>query len=190
MVMAANEMEQKSIASIKEETGATVKAWSTRLKKAKFTKRAEMMAWLKGENSMKHSYANVVVGVHLNGGKPVYGDRGVLLDDQFAGKEGMRPLYEAIEKAVLKWNPKVSIHPTKTYVSFRGNREFSVAAIKAREIRVGLDLGDAPYKRRLEKAKSLGAMPRIGHMMVICDRADICTELTAYLKESWARIEG
>ena len=183
-------MEQKIIDAMKDETGATTKTWSTRLKKCGVEKRNDMIKWLKTEHGLKHNYASVAVGVHLNGGKPVYADAGNLLDNQLKGKEAMRPLYEAVEKAVLKWNPKVEVHPTKTYVSFRGKREFAVAAIKSKEIRVGFDLDDAPFAGKLEKAKSLGAMPRIGHMLVVKEKSDAGAELTKSLKAAWKRIEG
>lgn len=190
VALSSQEMEQKIIDAMKDETGATVKTWSTRLKKCGFEKRNDMIKWLKSEHGLKHNYAAVAVGMHLNGGKPVYADSGNLLDNQLKGKDAMRPLYGAVEKAVLKWNPKVEVHPTKTYVSFRGKREFAVAAIKAKEIRVGFDLGDAPFAGKLEKAKSLGAMPRIGHMLVVKEKSDIGAELTKSLKSAWKRIEG
>ncbi|MCH8808011.1 MAG: hypothetical protein IH986_18245 [Planctomycetes bacterium] len=88
-----------------------------------------------------------------------------------------------------KWNPRVEVHPTKTYVSFRGKREFAVASIKSKEIRVGLDLGDQPFRGRIEKAKTLGAMPRISHMIVVREAADVGPELTASLQQAWDRVE-
>ncbi len=190
MALSSKEVEQKIIDAMKDETGATPKTWSARLKKCGHEKRNDMIKWLKTEHGLKHNYASVAVGLHLNGGKPVYADGGNLLDNQLAGKEAMRPLYDAVKKAVLKWNPKVEVHPTKTYVSFRGKREFAVAAIKSKEIRVGFDLGDAPCTGKLEKAKSLGAMPRIGHMLVVKEKSDIGAELTKSLKAAWKRIEG
>ena len=39
----------------------------------------------------------------------------------------------------------LEIVPTKTYISFRAGREFAVAAIKPKEIRVGMDLGDEKF---------------------------------------------
>ena len=51
-------------------------------------------------------------------------------------------------------------------------------------LRVGMDLGDKPYSGRIEKAKSLGTMPRISHMVELFSSAEVDADLVSFLKEA------
>ncbi len=74
------------------------------------------------------------------------------------------------------------IVPTKTYISYRAGREFAVAVIKPKEIRVGMHLGDEKFDDYVIKIVSLGAMPRISHMVVVNDKKDLSDRLLKKVK--------
>ena len=77
--------------------------------------------------------------------------------------------------------------PKKTYVSILDNREFAAVNIKAKELRVGLDLGDRPFDETIEKAKLSGPMPRISHMFVLTDAKQLDKKIAEAVKESYSR---
>ena len=73
------------------------------------------------------------------------------------------------------------IVPTKGYISFRNEKEFAVAKINKKNIRVGLDLSGEDFTDYTQKAKSLGTMPRISHMVEVHTSADINDQLKTSL---------
>lgn len=49
----------------------------------------------------------------------------------------------------------------------KGYACFACATLTSKTIRVGLDLGDRPFDDTVQKARSLGAMPNLTHMVEI-----------------------
>jgi hypothetical protein len=83
--------------------------------------------------------------------------------------------------------PNATVLPKKTYVSILENREFAAVNIKAKELRVGLDLGDRPFDSVIEKAKLSGPMPRISHMFILTDAKQLNKTIAEAIKESHSR---
>jgi hypothetical protein len=52
-------------------------------------------------------------------------------------------------------------------------------------IRVGLDLGETPFDGYLQKAKSLGAMPNLTHMVEISDPGQVDDRLIGYVQAAY-----
>lgn len=165
----SGEIEQEFIDHLKTSTGKDLKAWLSEIAAFEPQKRGDLVNRLKTEFGFGHMNASLLAGIYLNGGKPVYGSTETLLENQFAKAETMRPLYENLIEFVKKNFPNATVLPKKTYVSISEKREFAAINIKAREIRVGFDLGDRPFNDRIEKAKLTGPMPRISHMVVLTD---------------------
>ena len=67
------------------------------------------------------------------------------------------------------------------------NREFAAVNIKPKVLRIGLDLGDRAFDEKIEKAKLTGPMPRISHMVVLTDVAQLDADLVDALKQSHSR---
>lgn len=189
-MMTNQEFEKKVIDALKDETGKDLQGWLAELAAKNFAKRNDMMAWLKQDQGMKHSQANTIVAIHFNDGKPVYQDAVSLKDGWFERKDHLRPLYEQVEKAVLAIGREVKLIEKKLYMSFNGKREFAVATIKSNEIRVGMDLGDRHFDAKVQQAKSLGAMPRISHMVVVKAPADIDSRLQELLRQAYDHVHA
>ena len=185
----SKDYEQEFLSQIKEKTGNDLKTWMKILKGTSLSKMKETVEWLKKEKGINHMSAVFITGIFINDGKPVYEDTADLKSVLFKGKEAFIPLYEELEKTVQSNFKNVQIVPTKTYISFRDGREFAVASIKSKEIRVGLDLGDMKFDDNVQKAASLGTMPRISHMIVIKEKSDIDKKLADYLKFANKRIK-
>lgn len=183
----SGEFENEFMDGLARETGKDLKAWLKIIDAFDTKKRNEVIVLLKSEHGFGHMDASLLAGIHANGGKPVYASTDDLLENQFAKAADMRPLYEAFLKFVGTNFPDSSVLPKKTYVSILENREFAAVNIKAKELRIGLDLGDRPFDDRIEKAKLTGPMPRISHMFVLTDEKQLDGGIAEALKASHAR---
>lgn len=183
----SGEFEKEFMDALKDSTGKDLSAWMKIVDGCGTKKRNEVIAWLKSEHGFGHMNASLLAGIHANGGKPVYQSTDNLLDAQFAKNEDMRPLYDSFVAYISEHFPSASILPKKTYVSVLENREFGAVNIKKGELRIGLDLGDRPFDDRVQKSKLTGPMPRISHMVVVTDSAQLDALLADLLKESHGR---
>lgn len=172
---------------LSKETGQDLKGWMKAIDAFGSKKRNDVIAWLKSEHGFGHMNASLLAGIHANGGKPVYQSTDDLLENQFAKAGDMRPLFDAFIDFVKKNFPAASVLPKKTYVSVLENREFAAVNIKAKELRIGMDLGDMPFDEKIEKAKLTGPMPRISHMFVLTDKQQLDSSIVDALRKSHAR---
>ena len=190
MAKSSQEIEKEFIEGLKSDTGKDLKSWLDVMKKEGIEKRNDLIARLKDKHKFGHMQASMLAAIYVNGGKPVYADSGKLLDAQFEKREELRPLYEQLRKAIAGVDKEWKFLPTKTYVSIQGKREFAVIAVKSEELRVGMDLGSEPFSGALQQAKSLGAMPRHTHMVVVKSQADITTKLLSLIKKADQRVNN
>ena len=183
----SGEFEKEFMDGLKGETGKDLAAWLKIVDGCGTKKRNDVIAWLKSEHKFNHMHASLLAGIHANGGKPVYASTDDLLDGQFAKFADMRSLYDSFVGFVAKNFPVATILPKKTYVSVLENREFGAVNVKKGELRIGLDLGDRAFDKKVEKAKLTGPMPRISHMVVVTDAAQLDGTLADLLTQSHAR---
>lgn len=188
MAKTSGEFEKEFIETSKEKTGKSVEQWSTIIKESGLGKQKEIMDFLKKDYGMNHLQANLMAGIFINGGKPVFIDEGNLLDNQFVKCQDIRPLYEQVSKKIMDEFKDTQLIPKKTYISFTAKREFAAINVKPGEIRLGMDLGDMPFNDRVMKTKLSGPMPRISHMVVLKSMTDFDKELLELLKKSYSRV--
>jgi hypothetical protein len=77
------------------------------------------------------------------------------VDGQYTGaKAGLRPVYDALEAALVDLGPDVRVEGRSTYVPFVRGRQFAaVAAATRTRVDLGLRFTDPPPSSRLEPAK-------------------------------------
>lgn len=183
----SGEFEKEFVDGIKATTGKDLGSWMKVLDGFGSKKRPEVIAWLKSEHGFGHMNAAMLAAIHANGGKLVYQSTDNLLDVQFAKAEAMRPLFDELVAFIQRNIPNATVLPKKTYVSILDNREFAAVNIKAKELRVGLDLGDRAFDDVIEKAKLSGPMPRISHMFVLTDPQQLNKQIAEAMNESHSR---
>jgi uncharacterized protein DUF5655/uncharacterized protein DUF4287 len=183
----SGEIEQEFMDRLKSSTGKALSEWMKQIATEGQTKRNDIIKWLKEKHGYGHMNATLLAGIYLNNGKPVYGSTTELLDNQFAKAQDMRPVFESFTAFLKKHFPDSTVLPKKTYVSILENREFAAINIKPQELRVGLDLGDRAFDETVTKSKLSGPMPRISHMLVITDQAQLNDGLVKLLKLSHQR---
>lgn len=187
MAKTSGEFEQEFIQSAKAKTGKSLEEWLVVAKGSGLSRQMELVNWLKKDHALNHMQASLLAGIYLNNGQTVYSNEANLLDNQFVKCEGMRPLFDVVAAGILGAFPDTQLIPKKTYLSFTAVREFAAINIKPKEIRLGIDLGEAPFTDLVQKAKLSGPMPRISHMIVLTSLDDFNNHVSEYLQQSYSR---
>ena len=183
----SEDFEREFIADCEANTGRSLNAWMEYLKGTGLSKQKELLNHIKSEHGLNHMQSNFLAGIFLNNGKPVY-DTAALKEAHFEKHPHQRGIYDKLEAMVLANFPTTKVVGTKGYISFRNEKEFAVARINKGNVRIGMDLGDRPFDEQVEKAKSLGAMPRISHMVEVSSEAEITDDLIPLLNEANSRV--
>ncbi len=189
MAKDSQRLEQEFIASAREKTGKAVSEWMTVIGTSGLDKPNAILKWLKDNHNLNHMQANFLSGIYLNDGKPVF-DYEVLFANLFADKQDLLPVYRALEKGIAARLSDAEFIPTKAYISIEAKRCFACATLTRRNIRVGLDLGDMPFDDTVQKAKSLGAMPNLTHMVEIAAVPDVTDTLIGYVEQAYHRVHS
>lgn len=183
----SEDFERDFIQDCKAKTGRSLGDWMALLKSTGLIKPKELLNHIKAEYGLNHMQANFLSGIYLNNGKPVYDSAG-LLNAHFEKYPNQRSIYDRLEALVKAHFPAVRVVGTKGYISFRNEKEFAVAKINKGNVRIGMDLGDRPFDKQVQKAKSLGTMPRISHMVEVTTEAEINDDLVPLIQEANGRV--
>jgi len=184
--LVTSDYERMFFETAKAETGRSVEEWMALIRDSKITKHAEIRDWVKATHNLDHMKATFLAFIFENGGKPAF-NPDELVDALFANKPQARALTEALQVAIRIAQLAVRFVPKKTYISLDGEKVLGCATPVKDGIRVGLDLGEMPFEGRILKAKSLGAMPNLTHMIELHDAAEIDSELMALIAVAYER---
>ena len=186
MAKDSQRLEQEFINAARENTGHDVPEWMAIIGTSGLSKPNEILKWLKERHGLNHLQANFLSGIYLNDGQPVF-DYAVLFEKLFAGKADVLPVYRALEQQIQSSFSDVELVPTKTYISIEGKRIFACATMMKSNMRIGLDLGDTPFEGRVQKAKGLGAMPNLTHMIEVNSASEVNAEVLDLLRTAYQR---
>lgn len=186
MAKGSQALEQEFIATIHEKTGHSLDEWMDIIRATGLSKSKEIHTYLKDNHPINYMQATFLMGIYMNDGQPVY-DYDVLFAKLFIGKEALQPIYTAIETRIKSALPSVEFIPTKAYVSIEDKKIFACATMTAKLVRVGLDLGDMAFGDYVQKAKSLGAMPNLTHMIEVPSFTDVTDTLIEYVVQAHQR---
>ncbi|MEO1286674.1 MAG: DUF5655 domain-containing protein [Chloroflexota bacterium] len=190
MARGSQEREQEFIATAQEKTGHSVPEWMVIIEEANLDPKPNtILKHLKANHDLNHMQANYLSGIYLNDGQPVFNYE-VLFEKLFDKREQWRDLYNTLETTVIGMFEDVVFVPTKAYVSIEGEKIFGCAKLTAKGIRYGLDLGEMPFAGRVQKAKGLGAMPNITHMIELQSADEIDNELRELTQTAFNRVHG
>ena len=148
-------------------------------------KHSQLMAVLKSEHALTHGYANQIAQQALRPTDDApEGDD--LLTAQYAGKKApLKPIYEALAKAIAKFGKDVEFSPKKTYVSLRRTKQFAlIQPTSAVRLDVGINLKDALATKRLELSGSFNAM--VSHRVRVATIEEVDAELLAWLRQAYS----
>lgn len=165
-------------------TGKSLPEWKSLLKTKSFAKHSEAVNYLKKEHNVTHGFANTIVSLS----KEENNTDTDLIENQYQGKEDLRPIYESLVAMVTAFGEDVRVTPKKTEVSIDRKRKFAVIkpATKTR-IDLGLKLKGEPTTERLENSGPFGTM--CTHRVRITDIGQIDDELKTWLQDAYHKAE-
>jgi predicted transport protein len=184
MAKSPEEMAAAMVANMQEKTGKTLPQWVKIAKAAKLSKHGEIVKHLKAEHGLTHGYANLVAHETLKGDAPAAGGDD-LVAAQYAGpKAELKPIYDAVLKAVQKFGKDVEVSPKKTYVSLRRNKQFALVQPSTKtRVDIGLNMKGAPQTDRLEASGSFSGM--CSHRVRLEAVKEVDKELIGWLKAAY-----
>ena len=113
---------QTMIDNLPMNTGKSLEEWMKILREIHFSKHGEIVKFLKQEHSVTHGYANMLAH-HLRGsGSDMVENKNDLINNQYNGKEHLKPIYDKLINEISKFGNDIEISPKKTYVSLRGKK--------------------------------------------------------------------
>ncbi len=184
MAKSPEEMEASMVANLAEKTGKSLEQWLAIAKASGLAKHGEVVKHLKTAHGVTHGYANLIAHRHLAAGKPAAAEDD-LIEAQYAGaKADLKPIYDALVKAVSKFGQDVELAPKKAYVSLRRSKQFGCIQPSTKtRVDVGINLkGKAPTPR-LEASGSFSAM--VTHRVRVASLDDVDAELMGWLREAY-----
>lgn len=111
------------------------------------------------------------------------------VDTHFEGERAsLRPIYERVAALALGLGSDVELGVRGTYIAFRRNKQFAVAKMAARPLRIELGLrlpGYMPTGRLLAAGKNFGAESAT-HKVVLAAPEDVDTAVAGWLATAYA----
>jgi hypothetical protein len=167
------------IRNIEATYGRPVQEWFAIIAASGATKHADIVAMLKADHGMTHGAAHRVSVLSRQDDAPSVGDDPA--DALYAGRKAhLRPIHDAVMRAVLALGDDVELAPKKGYLSLRRRKQFAmIQPSTASRVDVGLILGDTEPAGRLETAKGFNAL--FTHRVRLTSAADVDTLFVGWL---------
>ncbi len=145
------------IENLKEKTGHSLDEWKVLISKQSFSKHGEIVKFLKEEHKVTHGYASEIALKVLASDAASAADTDDLVENQYKGKEHLKPYYEKLIAEIQKFGGEFEIAPKKTYVSLKRKKQFVILnpASKTR-FEIGFNLKGVEPKGKLEAEKPNG----------------------------------
>jgi predicted transport protein len=186
MATTPEEQTAKMIESLAEKTGKPMDAWLALAKKSGKSKHGELVSWLKAEHAVTHGYANLIAHFTFkNDAGSMLADGADLESAMFTGgKEGLRPIYDALMKHITSFGTDIEKAPKKGYMSLRRATQFATLhpSTKTR-FDIGLKLKGVSPDGKLEAAGSWNAM--VTHRIRLESVADIDADVQRWLRAAY-----
>lgn len=109
------------------------------------------------------------------------------LDALLARGKAFRPLAQHILKTITAAHPGVTVSSRGALITIGAQAEFAVLAVSARDVKLGLALGDTAVREGLEPARLPGAGPEMTHMVSLTDVRRVDAALIAHIAAAAAR---
>ena len=184
MAKSPEQMAASMIANLKEKTGKTLDQWLPIVKAAKLEKHGQIVKFLKTDHGLTHGFANLIGHEALKQGQPA-ATSDSLVETQYAGaKSDLRPIYEALLKAIKKFGADVEVAPKKAYVSFRRGKQFAIVQPSTKtRVDVGINLKGEAAEGRLENSGNFNSM--VSHRVRLESAKEVDKQLIGWLKQAY-----
>jgi hypothetical protein len=185
-------MAQKWVATLNEKTGRSIEEWLKLVHKAAPPTEKERRAWLKSEHGLP-TISAMRIAERAGGKGGEMGDPETYLraaeryvDAMFAGKDALRPIYDALLKLGFGLGKDVKACPCQTMVPLYRKHVFAQIKPTTRtRIDLGFALGARPAEGRLIDTGGYAKKDRITHRIPISSLAEIDDEVKHWLRTAF-----
>lgn len=185
-------MGQKGVASLKQKTGRSLEEWLKLIKKSGPPTEKERRAWLKSQHGLGMNYAGWILA-RADGKDDDFSSPEAYLraaeqyvDEMFAGKAALRPIYNALLKLGLGLGEDVKACPCQTIVPLYRKHVFAqIKPTTQTRIDLGFALGARPAEGRLIDIGGFAKKDRITHRIPISSLAEINDEVKQWLRTAF-----
>ncbi len=177
------EMAQSMLNNLEEKTGHALDHWLSVVKASGLEKHGQIVKMLKTEHGVTHGYASLLAHESLRSAAGHTEDPD-LIDEQYSGKETLRPIYDRIAEAVAGFGSDAELAPKKAYVSLRRAKQFGLVQPSTKtRVDVGIQLKGREPGDRLEASGSFNAM--VSHRVRVTEADQVDDELVGWLREAY-----
>ncbi len=178
-------MSEAMIKNLEEKTGKKFSEWISIVKNSGLVKHGEIMKLLKSETyGLTHGYANLVAHKAKETDAGSASSEASLVDDQYEGKESLRPVYEALIAEIQKFGGDVELAPKRAYVSLRRKKQFGLIQPSTKtRVDIGINIKGREAEGSLEIAGSWNTM--VSHRVKITEASQVTPEVIGWLKEAY-----
>ena len=175
---------QTMIDNLHKNTGKSLEEWIGIVQASNIEKHGEAIKFLKTEHGLTHGFANLIVHKAKASDAGSAASEDDLIQQQYKGKEHLKPIYDQLMKEIQKFGDDVEVAPKKTYVSLRRKKQFALLnpATKNR-FEIGLNLKGEDSKGKLESITAANAM--CSHKINITDKSEVDKEVIDWLKTAY-----
>ena len=172
---------QTMIRNLEKNTGKSLSAWISLVRKSGLQKHGEIIAFLKTEHGFTHGYANLVSMKARSADAGSESDDSKLIADQYAEKQNLLPIYEKLVAGVADFGDDVTIAPKRKYVSLRRRKQFAlIQPSTATRLDVGINFKNTVPTGRLEFSGSFSTM--CSHRVRLVDPTQVDEQLIEWLR--------
>ena len=175
--------ELKMAENLHKNTGKTFEEWKQIALSSGFQKFGEILNFLKEQHGLTHGYANFVVHKSLKTDSGSADDKSQLIENQYKGKEHLRPFYETLMAGILQLGPDVEVAPKNSSVSLRRKKQFCLLEPKTKtRLELGLNMKNVEASGKLESCPPGGMC---SHKIRIETAEDIDDSVFDWIKEAY-----
>ncbi|MEA5460954.1 DUF5655 domain-containing protein [Arcicella sp. LKC2W] len=166
--------------NLKEKTGHSLEEWKELISGQGFSKHGEIVKFLKEKHNVTHGYASEIALKVLGSDADSASDTDILIENQYKGKEHLKPFYEKLIAEIQKFDGDFEIAPKKTYVSLKRKKQFIILnpASKTR-FEIGFNLKGVEANDKLKAEKPDGIC---SHKINLSDINEVDTEVIDWIK--------
>jgi hypothetical protein len=182
------QMEAGYEAKLKERTGKTLADWVTLTLKDGPADEPARRAWLKETHGLSINYTWWIVERAAGRGSAEQYDPEQLVEDLFARRPALRPIYDRTLGIALGLGKDVKACPCKTIVPLYRQHVFAELkpATKTR-LELGLALKGEPFTARLKDTGGTQKGDRLTHKVELTTLEDIDAEALLWLRQAYER---
>jgi predicted transport protein len=175
---------ENQLKNIETSTGKSIAEWTQIIKSSSLEKHGELVNMLKTKYGLGHGNANTLVHTAKQSHADVPGNETDWLEEQYKGKENLRPLYEGIVAKLQTFGNDVELSPKKAYMSLRRKKQFAIIQPSAKNrLDVGLNIKGMNPSGMLEAAGSWNSM--CTHRIKLDDNSTIDDKLVGWMKQAY-----